>query len=300
MTASTPGSPAGIPPADVEITEEQVFDLLRTQHPDLADLGLSRHGSGWDNVTYRLGTELAVRLPRRRVAVELIENEQRWLPLLAPRVDVRIPAPVRVGVAGSGYPWPWSIVQWADGRPADTEPLLPSEAGRFGVFLHALHQRGPVAAPRNRYRGVPLQTRSASVESRIHRLAADRLSVPIDRVREVWQRAKGTALDTPEVWLHGDLHPRNVIVSQGRLAAVVDWGDMCVGDPATDLAAAWMLFPVAAHNDIRRGYGPISEATWCRARGWAVFFGVVLTDSGAGHDEGSAKTGRQILERACG
>lgn len=291
--------PAGFPVAEVDITTELVLELLRTQHPDLAERGVSFHGNGWDNATYRLGSDLAVRLPRRELAVELVENEQKWVPLLAPLLDVQIPAPVRVGTAGSGYPWRWSIVPWIEGRTADVVPLLPGETRRFGEFLRALHHPAPADAPRNPYRGVPLRTRATSVVSRLARLDADDLAVSLHRVRELWDEAASLPVDSDEVWLHGDLHPRNVIAAEGRLAAVVDWGDICVGDPATDLAAAWMLFPVGVHDDLRDSYRPISDTTWQRARGWAIFFGVVLADSGAGHDEPWAATGREILQRAC-
>jgi aminoglycoside phosphotransferase (APT) family kinase protein len=118
-------------------------------------------------------------------------------------------------------------------------------------------------------------------------------------VAGAWEHARSVAIDAPEVWIHGDLHARNIIVSAGQLAAVVDWGDLCVGDPATDLAAAWLLFDNRAHADLRDAYGPISADTWERARGWAISFGVLLVDSGTGHDDSWAEVGRRVLERAC-
>lgn len=174
-----------------------------------------------------------------------------------------------------------------------------SEAAELGSFLRALHIPGPANAPRNQYRGVPLATRATSVEVRLRRLVPGDLGVSVKRVWEIWERTEALQIDAPDVWIHGDIHARNVIVADGRLAAIVDWGDMCVGDPATDLAAAWMLFPCKDHGKLHDEYGPISEKTWERARGWAVFFGVVLLDSGTGHDEAWADLGRRILERAC-
>lgn len=136
----TDGQP---PPAEHDIDEDLVRRLLEAQHPDLADRELGYVTDGWDNVTYRLGDDLAVRLPRRAVAAELFESEQRWLPVLASRVDVAVPEPVRAGRPGAGYPWPWSVVRWIPGTPVDRSPLDPSEAAPFGRFL----ARPPRARP---------------------------------------------------------------------------------------------------------------------------------------------------------
>ena len=129
---------------------------------------------GWDNVTYRLGDDLAVRLPRRAVAAELFESEQRWLPVLARRVDVAVPEPVRAGHPGEGYPWPWSVVRWIDGTPVDEAPLDPTEAAPFGRFLADLHGPAPDDAPRNPYRGIPLRAKGESLAIRWDRLDAPR------------------------------------------------------------------------------------------------------------------------------
>jgi aminoglycoside phosphotransferase (APT) family kinase protein len=134
---------------------------------------------------------------------------------------------------------------------------------------------------------------------RLDRADPDRLPVGPERIRSIWSDAAIVPIDVTGVWLHGDLHPGNVIVDDGRLAAVVDWGDIGVGDPATDLAAAWMQFPTGAHDEFWGAYGSVSEATWKRARGWAIHFGLMLVDSGGGHDEAWAESGSVILERAC-
>lgn len=290
----------GWPPAEVDVTEEMVRDLLATQHPDLAEQRLARFGNGWDNVTYRLGDDLAVRLPRRKVAVGLIANEQKWLPHLAQRLPVPIPAPIRIGAPGAGYPWPWSIVPWTEGVAATVESLDLDQAAVLGGFLRALHQPGPPDAPRNPYRGVPLESGEETRAMRLSRIDPDRLPVAPERIRSVSSEVAAVPIDVAEGWLHGDLHPGNVIVDKGRVAAVVDWGDIGVGDPATDLAAAWMQFPTAAHDEFWREYGSVTEASWKRARGWAIHFGLMLVDSGGGHDESWAESGRIIIERACG
>ncbi|MDJ0665469.1 MAG: aminoglycoside phosphotransferase family protein [Acidimicrobiia bacterium] len=292
--------PPGIPAAEVEITDELVRGLLRSQHPDLADQALNLFGSGWDNTTYRLGSGLAVRLPRRQLGAEMILKEQRWVPVVASGLPIPVGLPIRVGQPEFGYPWTWSVIPWIDGVSAEVADPDPGEAARLGQFLNALHKPGADDGPRSSHRGCPLTKRARSVEERLPRLDRSLLDVSIDQIWDAWQLAKTLPIDREEVWLHGDLHARNIIVDDGQIAGVIDWGDICVGDPATDLSVAWMLFPDSTHDDFRRAYGPISEATWERARGWAIFFGVVMVDAGASDDPVWARAGARTLARACG
>jgi len=291
--------PGTIPPAEVDIDAELVVTLIAEQHPDLADLPVSLASHGWDNDTYRLGRDLAVRLPRRATAVPLLGHEQRWLPVLAPYLPVAVPEPVHVGRPGAGYPWPWSIVPWIPGVRAELEPVDPSRADRLGEVLAALHAV-PVAAdpPSNPVRGVPLGQRHDSVTDRIARIrAAGHGSPQLDGAERTFAAGEATAPDGRVGWLHGDPHPRNVITREGRLVGLIDWGDVCVGDQATDLAAPWMHLPIEAHEAFWSAYGAISEATRRRARGWAAFFAVVLLDVGIDNDAGFARIGRRTLDR---
>jgi aminoglycoside phosphotransferase (APT) family kinase protein len=287
----------GPPPAEHDIDEDLVRRLLEAQHPDLADLALRYVTDGWDNVTYRLGDDLAVRLPRRAIAAELFAPEQRWLPSLARRVDVAVPETVRAGVPGEGYPWAWSVVRWVHGTPVDRAPLDPTEAARFGRFLADLHGPAPDDAPRNPHRGVPLRAKHDLLLPRWDRLA-DR--IPVADVRAAWQEVVDVPIDVPPGWLHGDLHPKNLVGDSGRLVGVIDWGDLGVGDPANDLAGAWMLFPPAVHDDVWAAYGGVTEATLARARGWAIFFGTVLLDTDVGGEDTFGPIGRETLERVVG
>ena len=294
VTSSPQAAPAGVPPAEVHIDEDVVRGLLSAQHPDLAALPLRHAATGWDNATYRLGEHLAVRLPRIAAAVPLLQQEQRWLPRLAEHLPVPIPVPVRVGEPHADFPWPWSVVGWVAGRSADQEPLSATEAGLFGRFLAALHRPAPEGFPRNDYRAVPL----VDVDERVSGLL-DMLDVPSEAVRDVWRSAVAAPIDAPEVCVHGDLHPKNVVVAQGRLVAVLDWGDMTTGDRAADLGAAWMLFPTEAHGQIWAAYHAISPSTLLRARGWAVFFGLMLSEVGLAGDAAFAEIGRRTLRRVC-
>ena len=287
-----------MPAAETVLEVGLVRTLLREQHPDLAHLPLRPAATGWDNVTFRLGDDLAVRLPRRAAAAALVESEQRWLPELAGRLPLPVPVPVRRGVPGMGYPWPWSVVPWFGGTSADVAGVVATEAATLGRFLAALHTAAPPDAPLNPYRSVPLIERSVSLLHRVRRLV-DAGGVDGDVVLARWNAAAAEPVDCAPTWIHGDLHPRNVLVADGRLAAVLDWGDLAAGDPATDLAAAWMLFPAAAQEGLRSGYGSITPGTWARARGWALFFGIVLLDTGLSDgDDHVARWGRSILQRA--
>lgn len=289
-------SPAGTPAAEVQVDAGMVRALLVAQHPDLADLPLWPVEAGWDNAMFRLGEDLAVRLPRRALAVPILANEQRWLPAVAGRLPLPVPAPVRTGRPGDGFPWGWSVVPWLPGVSADLTAPDPREAVRFAHFLRLLHEPAPPAAPVNPYRGVPLAERAEDVGARIDRLEHDK-AVDMRAIRLVWEQALAAPLDAKPVLIHGDLHPRNILVDGGRLSAVIDWGDITGGDPATDLAAIWMLFPSDTYDGIRAAYGCATPATWERARGWAVFFGVILLDTGLTDDPRFADVGRLTLDR---
>lgn len=287
------------PPAEVDVSGELVRRLLADQHADLAGLPLARVASGWDNVLFRLGDDLVVRLPRRAVAAGLVGHEQRWLPELAPRLPVPVPVPVRVGHPACGYPWPWSVCPWLDGVPAlDAPPFdAPALARDLGGFLGALHHPAPPDAPANPYRGVRLAERDAAVRERAHRLG-DVVDRPA--VLSCWEAlAALPPWAGPPVWLHGDLHPGNVLVRAGRLAAVIDFGDLTAGDPAVDLAVAWSLLPPGARPVLRAAAAPVDVPTWGRARGWALALGLAYLDGSAG-DAAMTALGRRSVDAALG
>jgi aminoglycoside phosphotransferase (APT) family kinase protein len=273
------------PPAEIPIDRDLVSALLYEQHPDLADLPLQPAGSGWDNAMFRLGDHLAVRLPRRAVAAPLILKEQRWLAELGPQLPVALPVPVRTGRPMRQFPWNWSIVPWFTGEPVDGCRPDSLDVAAVVDFVRALHRRPPSDAPLNAVRGCPLGAREAALAPRIQRL---RTTGSFDAaVAAVWERALVATIDVAPTWIHGDLHPRNLLhdPSTGALSAVLDWGDLASGDCATDLACFWMLIEdPAQRRHALAAYGAISPQTWLRARGWAVLFGVLFADS-AGRDD---------------
>ena len=250
---------------------------------------------------FRLGDELAVRLPRRGASADLIENEQRWLPQLARRLPLPIPAPIRTGRPGCGFPWRWSVVPWLTGDTALGAPHLDiaAIAKTIAKFLRSLHLPAPSEAPANPWRGVPLAERT----DLLHR-ALTQLAGRVDRaaVLDVWQRALAAApWRGPRLWIHGDLHPANLLIQKGRLSSVIDFGDLAAGDPATDLSVAWMLLP-PSHRSVfrvasRPASNPVDDDTWMRARGWAIALGVAYL-AGSRDDEPLAALGRATIDAA--
>jgi aminoglycoside phosphotransferase (APT) family kinase protein len=268
-----------MPAAEVDVTDDLVTQLLAEQHPDLAGGVLTRVANGWDNVIFRLdgvaGAPLTVRVPRRRLGAELVANEHRWLPGLAGRLPIPVAAPVRFGEPGAGYPWKWSVTPWFDGDvAADVAPRdLALEARRLGTFLAALHVPAPPDAPHNTYRCGPVTEPRPRFERALERLDS---RIDTERVRARWSELVDVEEWTgPPVWLHGDLHTANVIVRDGSIAAVIDFGDLTAGDPAVDFAIGWMLFDDEHRVGFRSAAGGVDDATWSRAQAWALHFGLM-------------------------
>ncbi|PPB49508.1 phosphotransferase [Arthrobacter pityocampae] len=277
---------AAMPRAEIDVTPSLVAALLREQLPDLAQLPVQFAGGGWDNTLFRLGEDLVVRLPRRAVADALMIAEQQWLPERAARVSVPTSAPLRSGRPGAGYPWHWSVCRWIDGVSGSTVPRRDrSPAARpLARFLAEFHQPAPDDAPVSPVgRGGPLAARDDVVRARLASLPQIP-GVPEGALLRGWDAALAAPAWSGEpLWLHGDLHPANVVLApDGRLAGVVDFGDLCSGDPATDLAAAWLHFDGAGRAAFRaelERLRAVDAATWERARGWALSMGSALAAS---------------------
>jgi aminoglycoside phosphotransferase (APT) family kinase protein len=288
---------SGTPVSEIEIDASLVYCLLTEQHPDLAQLPIQLVDAGWDNTMFRLGEHLSVRLPRRQLAANLIKNEQTWLPLLADRLTLPVPTPDRLGKPAHNYPWHWSVLPWLAGVTADQEEPCADQASSLALFLRSLHVPAPLDAPLNSFRGGLLSDKSAGVAARMQRL---KKKTPLisPKIKNIWQTAVNAPIDVAATWLHGDLHPRNVLVQNGAISGIIDWGDMTSGDLATDLAAIWMLLADrSARQQAIAEYGDVSEATLQRAQGWAIFFGLVLLDTGLVDNPRNAAIGQQILQR---
>jgi hypothetical protein len=157
MESEGQSSSTGTPVSELEIDTTLVYHLLADQHPDLMHLPIHFVAAGWDNAMFRLGDRFSVRLPRRKVAATLIENEQTWLPLLADRLSLPVPTPYRIGKPALDYPWRWSVLPWLPGRSADRDEPHANQARPFASFLRSLHMPAPFNAPQNAVRGVPLK-----------------------------------------------------------------------------------------------------------------------------------------------
>ncbi|QTX03314.1 aminoglycoside phosphotransferase family protein [Agromyces archimandritae] len=294
---------AEAPEADVPVDHAVASRLVREQHPDLAG-PLRLVASGWDNMVYRLGSDLAVRMPRRAAAVPLLLNEQRWLPVLAPVLPVPIPAPIRVGRPGAGYPYPWSVVPWMPGESAlsvSAGERLPL-AAPIAEFLIALHTPAPADAPVNPWRGRPLAERDAFYRERF----ASGGVPAADELLAIWERGLAAPVwPGPPVWVHGDMHPGNLLVdevvpgvdaagldpagSPVRLSAVIDFGDLTGGDPAADFVIAWLGFDASGRAAFREalaaaGHPAADDAGWARAHALAagIASSLAITTSGDG------------------
>lgn len=290
-----------MPAAEVAVDADLVRALLADQHPDLADLSITELANGWDNVIFRLGDDLTVRLPRRAMAAVLVDHEQRVLPELAPLLPIPIPAPVRTGSPALGYPWKWSVNPWMRGSVAATTALAdPARAARrLGEFVAALHAPAPPDAPPNPYRGHFVGENTAVFTERVERLrpTGTHDGIDVDRILRRWSELVDVDRfgDVPR-WIHGDLHALNVLVDDGAISAVIDFGDVCAGDPATDLSAAWSLFDCDVHERFRESAGAIDDATWQRAEAWALHFAVIYLVDAADHPV-MPSLGRRMLHR---
>ncbi len=284
------------PEADVEITPDMVRRLLRVQCPDKADLPIRYLGSGWDNMMFRVGDDWVVRMPRRANAIPYFRNEQNWIAHLAADLPIPVPVVVYKGEPGGDYPWPWSLTNFIPGRIAHEIEPADGEAALMAEFLRALHRPAPDNAPENTVRGVPLWTIVDDVEERI-RLLEGKPDGVTGTNRSVWKAALSMPASTKTVWLHGDLHARNVLVDDARFTGVIDWGDITSGDPATDLASAWMLFENRPAREVMVAAYGADEDLIARAKGWAFAMATILLLTGLEDDLTHAEMGRNIFRR---
>lgn len=266
-----------------DITVALVSELIAGQFPSWAGLPLHRLvPGGWDNVTFGLGNDLVVRLPSAEPYAAQVDKEHCWLPELAPHLGVQIPFPVAKGVPGAGYPWPWSVYRWIDGQRVSADGVidLVQLAVDLAQFLEDLHRidtgGGPLPGPHSFFRGGPLTVYDAATR---RALSLGGGAFDRDGATEVWEAALKSQSDPSPVWLHGDLSAENLLVEDGRLAAVLDFGSCAVGDPACDLTIAWTLLSGPSRAQFRSSVR-VDEATWARGRGWALWKAVITLADG--------------------
>ncbi len=263
-----------MPVAKVDINVSLVEQLVAAQFPQWADLPIKPVAfGGVDNRTFHLGEDMSVRLPSAERYSAQVEKEHRWLPKLAPLLPLPIPVPLAMGVPGDGYPWHWSIYRWLEGENAAIERIadLRQFAIALAQFLAALQQidpaGGPPPGPHNFFRGGSLTIYDADTRQSVANLDSE---IDTDAVTAVWEAALKATWHGSPVWFHGDVSAANLLVKRGQLSVVIDFGCSGVGDPACDLTIAWTLLEGESREAFRTAV-PVDDATWARARGWALW-----------------------------
>jgi aminoglycoside phosphotransferase (APT) family kinase protein len=274
--------------------------LVDSQFPRWAKLPVTPvEFDGNDNRTFRLGGELAVRLPSDEAYALQVDKEQRWLPVLAPRLPLSIPTPVARGVPGEGYPHPWSVYRWLDGEIAGEQKIddLTEFATTLATFLVALRHvdaaGGPEPGRHNFHRGAPL---AVYAEETVQSIDALRGEIPGDAVKRAWEDALAPAWDRDPVWFHGDVAAGNLLLRDGRLTAVIDFGCCGVGDPACDVVIAWTLFSGPSRDAFRSILG-LDPGTWSRGSGWALWKALISLVEQLERDSDAAALSRRVIDR---
>ncbi len=275
-----------------------VGKLIAAQFPQWANLSIRPvEFDGWDNRTFRLGEGMTVRLPSAAAYAPQVEKEHRWLPRLAPLLPLPIPVPLAMGRPTHDYPWPWSIYQWLEGEIAAMERIADLEqfAASLGDFLITLQRidatDGPTPGPHNFFRGGPLLIYDDETRRAIATLGG---RIESQVVTTVWEAALAATWHGSPVWLHGDVSASNLLLKEGRLSAVIDFGSSGVGDPACDLSIAWTLLERESRKVFRATLRP-DDATWMRGRGRTLWKGLITL---AGHleaDSIEARKARRVI-----
>jgi aminoglycoside phosphotransferase (APT) family kinase protein len=263
----------------VPIDDALVRRLIAGQFPQWSELPRRPvTPSGWDNRTFRLGDTMVVRLPSGEEYAEQVAKEQRWLPILAASLPLAIPGPLALGRPAANYPWSWSVYRWLEGEAASSGTVadLTEFASSLGSFLGALQRidaaGGPVPGAHNFHRGGLLGIYDGQTRQAIAALSA---KIDGDAATAVWEAALASAWQRPPVWVHGDISAGNLLVQAGRLSAVIDFGQLGVGDPACDLVIAWTFFEGASRQAFRDAL-PLDAEAWARGRGWALWKALIV------------------------
>ena len=270
----------GMPAVEISVDADLVRRLLIAQFGPLdaetAAAPLTFLATGWDNAMFRLGDHHVVRLPVRSVSAPLIAKESQWLPLLASDLPVDCPVPIFTGSPQEEFPWPWTIVPWVGGQVVDALPVQDRShlVDDLADVMIKLHRPAPGDAPVNPVRGVPLQERESALEARWPMIIELYGTTAAGRLRDVWADGLAARRWTGSpVWVHGDPHPFNLLHHEGSLSGLIDFGDLGAGDPASDLATAWLTFDGPQRARFQRriaAYGDVDEDIWRRSAAWAV------------------------------
>lgn len=279
-------------PTEVTIDLDLVQRLIAAQFPQWKDLPIKPVAeSGWDNRTFHLGDNLLIRMPSAAHYASQVEKEQHWLPKLAPHLPLPIPAPIAIGEPGFSYPWHWSINRWLPGEPATSAFIsnMDDFAMSLAKFLKAFQAidttNGPIAGPHSFHRGGALAIYDAETRQALVLLDG---KIDVATATEIWERALSTTWQNPPVWVHGDIAQGNLLVQEGRLSAVIDFGQLAIGDPACDLSIALTFFDDKS-REIFRNQLMLDKETWIRGLAWTLWKQMII----AAEMIGSNSAGRQ-------
>lgn len=288
----------GLPPQRITIDTEQVERLIAEQFPQWAALPVTPVAvSGWDNATFHLGADMVVRLPTAAEYALAVEKEHEWLPVLAPQLPQPIPVPLTKGAPGAGYPFAWSVYAWIDGETASFGGVadgvrFASDVSDFVVALRGVDvSGGPQPGTHNWFRGGTLRTFDPLAQNALRDLAGH---VDTELAREIWAASLAAPWDGVDTWFHGDLAQGNLLLADGALSAVIDFGTCGVGDPACDLAIAWTLL-TAEGREVFRERLSVDEASWARGRGWALWKTLTNCAYSLGEADAAAVDARRVL-----
>jgi aminoglycoside phosphotransferase (APT) family kinase protein len=258
----------------IHIDVSLVRRLIATQFPQWADLPVKpvKFG-GWDNRTFHLGKQMLVRMPSAEEYAMKVEKEQKWLPKLAPSLPLPIPAPLAMGEPGEGYPWRWSVYRWIEGDTAAFTPIadLDGFATSLAQFLIVLQRMDTTDGPLPGLDSFSRIGGLAAYDNETRRaITALKSKIDADAATELWERALETTWQRSPVWVHGDISAGNLLVQEGKLSAVIDFGGLAVGDPACDLVIAWKFFQGKSRETFREML-PLDAGTWARGSAWALW-----------------------------
>lgn len=263
----------------MKIDSELVRGLISSQFPEWGDLPVVPvKVSGWDNRNFHLGSDMIVRLPSAAAYAPQVEKEHLWLPRLAPLLPVAIPEPIALGSPAFNYPWHWSIYRWIDGETVDACATVDLNLLAFDLakFLRALQaidpQNGPLSGAHNFYRGASISVYDEETRGAI---AALKNRIDAALAIKIWERGMASSWDKDPVWVHGDVSAGNLLINEGRLTAVIDFGLLSIGDPACDLVMAWTVFDDVSRKIFRETL-PLDQQTWDRARAWALWKSLIV------------------------